>query len=116
MKNSAQIALLVLWIVIIFVLTGYPALKTPGIEKFPADKVYHFTLFFILGILAIRLVGMYLYFLLGLGIAIVAETQQVFIPGRNFEILDIAAGILGFFTFFVINKIRSTHKHGVSKT
>lgn len=116
MKNIAQIALLVLWIVIIFVLTGYPSLKTPDIDKFPADKVYHFALFFIFGILAFRLVGVYLFFLLGMGIAIVAEVQQIFISGRNFEILDIAAGILGLTTFFVIHKLRSIYKHGVSKT
>lgn len=116
MKNVVQIALLMLWIVVIFFLTGYPSLKTPKIDKFPIDKMYHFILFFILGILALRIMGVYPFFILGLSIAITAELQQVFIAGRNFEILDLGASVLGLVVIFIIYQLRSIQKHGVSKT
>ena len=116
MKNNVRIILLVFWIIVIFVLTGYPSLKTPEIKEFPVDKLYHFFIFFILGILEYRILKTHLFFLLGCSVVIIAELQQLLIPGRNFEILDMFAGVIGLLIAYIIFKWRSTLKNEVSKT
>jgi VanZ family protein len=116
MNKRVRVALLVLWIVIILILTGYPSIKTPHIDEFPLDKFYHFVLFFIFGILAFRVVHMYFLFMLGIGVALIAELQQLVIPGREFELLDIGTGILGLLVSVAIYKVRSVYKHEIPKT
>jgi len=106
-RIKLQKILLILWIVIIFILTGYPTLKTPEIKEFPLDKLYHFIIFFILGLLEMRLLKTRHFFLLGCSIILLAEAQQLFISGRNFEIFDIAAGVLGLVVIYFILKKRS---------
>jgi VanZ family protein len=115
MKRKTRIIFLISWIIIIFVLTGYPTLETPKIKEFPIDKLYHFIIFFVLGALELGLLKTKHFFLLGCGVVVVAEVQQIFIPGREFEILDIAAGLLGLLVIFVLFKRRST-RYDVSKT
>jgi len=115
MRSNIQIVVLILWIVVIFVLTGYPSLKTPKIGEFPIDKLYHFIFFFILGVLEFRILSAYLFFLLGFGVAVTTEVRQLFIPGRDFEILDIAAGVLGLVTIYIIYKLKELQKDDVSK-
>jgi VanZ family protein len=116
MKNNVRIILLVFWIIVIFVLTGYPSLKTPKIEEFPVDKLYHFLIFFILGIFEYRLLKTYLFFLLGCSVVIIAELQQLLIPGRDFEMFDIFAGVIGLLIAYIVFKWRSTLKNEISKT
>jgi VanZ family protein len=92
MKRNVRWALLVLWIVIIFVLTGYPKLEISKFDGYHLDKLYHFIVFFILGFLASRLLSIKGFFTLGIIVLLTAELQQLFIPGREFEIPDILAG------------------------
>ncbi len=116
MKNTIRIALLVCWIIVIFVLTGYPALKTPHLDEYPVDKVYHFVLFLILGGLEFRIMKTLYFFALGVSVILFAELQQIFIPGRAFELLDIIAGFVGLcFAYFMFTGYRKI-KHEVSKT
>ena len=116
MKNTIKIILLVCWIVVIFVLTGYPALKTPQYDQYPLDKVYHFVLFLILGMLEYRVMKTLYFFVLGVSVVLVAELQQIIIPGREFEILDIIAGFIGLcFAYFVFTGYRKI-KHALPKT
>ncbi len=108
MNRSVRILLLVLWIVVIFVLTGYPSLRPPQIPNFPIDKVYHFIIFFILAFFEKPLLKPIHFILLGMGIAVVAEAQQLIVPGRDWEILDILAGVAGLmFGFLIFKKRRS---------
>jgi len=116
MKTNIQRMLLILWIVIIFVLTGYPSLETPRIKGFPIDKIYHFIVFFVLGLLEMKLLNTKGFFLLGCSVVLLAEFQQKFIPGRHFEVLDIAAGLLGLVVIYFILRLRKGFKHGLSKT
>ncbi|KPJ74172.1 hypothetical protein AMJ52_01535 [candidate division TA06 bacterium DG_78] len=108
MKRKTQIIFLILWIIIILALTGYPTLETPKIKEVPIDKLYHFVIFGILGILEIGLLKTRQFFMLGCGVVVVAEVQQVFIPGREFEILDIVAGLLGLIVIYFVLKKRSS--------
>ena len=94
--------MLIVWIVVIFVLTGYPKLEAPKMKIYGIDKLYHFVVFFILGLIAIRLMSVKGYFLLGIGVVLLAEFQQLIIPGRDFEVLDILAGAIALIVSFFI--------------
>jgi VanZ family protein len=101
---------------VIFVLTGYPGFKHSHLEQYPIDKVYHFILFLVLGVLEYRTVRTLYFFLLGVSVVLGAELQQLVIPGRTFELLDIIAGFVGLlFSYFVFTGYRKI-KHAVSKT
>ncbi|MBN2621591.1 VanZ family protein [candidate division WOR-3 bacterium] len=116
MNQRVRVILLIVWIVTIFVLTGYPGLKAPRFTDFPIDKAYHFIAFVLLGIFEIRLVKNSMYFLIGCNVAILAELQQLLIPGRDFEYLDIVAGMCGLCVVFAAYKGRKMVRHDVSKT
>jgi VanZ family protein len=116
MKKNIRIALLVLWIAIIFVLTGYPGLGTPHINEFPIDKIYHVILFFILGIIEHKTVKTVIFFVLGVTIILIAEFQQLAIPSRAFEIWDIVAGVIGLCIAYVVFNGRNMIRNALSKT
>jgi VanZ family protein len=106
MKRNVRWALLVLWIIIIFVLTGYPKFEVSKIDVFFLDKVYHFVVFFIMGFLASRLLNIKGFFTLGIIVLLMAEFQQLIIPGRDFEIPDILAGGIGLVISYFICRPR----------
>jgi len=98
--------LLILWILIIFVLTGFPLLEVPQVKDIQIDKIYHFIVFFIMGLLAARLVSVKGFFLLGIVVVLLAEFQQLIIPGRDFELPDIVAGLLALVVSYFIFRER----------
>jgi VanZ family protein len=102
MKKNVRRIMLIVWIIIIFVLTGYPKLAVPKLKELPIDKIYHFAVFFVMGLLAARLLGLKGFFMLGIVIVLLAELQQLAIPGREFEVLDIAAGILALIVSYFV--------------
>ncbi len=117
MNRRIKWTVLLIWTAIVFVLTGYPSLESPKIKEFPIDKAYHFIIFFILGLLAVRIFKLKGY-LIFCGITVIlAEIQQTWIPGRDFELLDIAAGILGFVVAYIVYFItlRRRARHELSK-
>ncbi len=116
MKKSAKILLLVFWILSIFILTGYPKLKVPAIEHIGLDKLFHFIIFFILGILEHRLLKTHLFFAIGGSVVLLAEFQQILIPGREFEMLDICFGLLGIFVSYMVFHGRRIIGNVISKT
>ena len=116
MKKNAKIVLLIFWIIAIFILTGYPGLRVPTLKEFPIDKVYHFILFFILGILEYRILKISVFFAVGCGVVVLAEIQQLFIPGRGFELLDMVFGFIGLVLSFLIFHNQSFLKNALSKT
>jgi VanZ family protein len=98
----------VLWLLAILLATltpGEQLPETPDVIGF--DKLVHLGLFFILTFLwyrvgrknrkeklnKIKFITKYLVF--GIGIAILVEYLQRFIPGRSFDFWDMAANILG---------------------
>lgn len=104
MKKNTRRILLTVWVIMIFVLTGFPVLEVPEFNHFPLDKLYHFVVFFVMGALAVNLLNVRAYFLLGLGVVVLAECQQLFIPGRRFEALDMAAGAVALVVSHVVFK------------
>lgn len=116
LASSARVTLLILWVVVIFVLTGYPAMDAPRTEILHFDKVAHFAMFAIYGMLALRLMKRLAYFLSGLVIVIVAEAQQAFVPGRDVEPLDVLAGALGLVVVFAIAELTRSRRRAIPKT
>ncbi len=106
MKRNVDLLLLIVWIVVIFMLTGFPSLESPKIKEFPVDKFYHFLLFFIYGILALKVMSTTVFFASGIVIIVCAEVQQIFIPGRDFEYLDLVAGVFGLGSVYLIYLLR----------
>lgn len=116
MKPAIYRVLLAGWTVVVLVLTGYPSLETPKIKEFPVDKIYHFAAFLILGMLARRVLRTGAFFAFCGAAVIVAEIQQIFIPGRDFELLDIVAGAAGFAAVFAVGRLRRRKiNHELSK-
>ncbi|UCD18860.1 MAG: hypothetical protein JSU64_05370 [candidate division WOR-3 bacterium] len=107
MKRNIRRAFLILWIVIIFILTGFPMLEVPELQEIPTDKLYHFIVFFVMGLLAARSLSVLGYIIVGLIVVLLAECQQLVIPGRNFELMDIAAGITALAVSFFIFRERA---------
>ena len=108
MKKNVRRIMLVVWIVIIFVLTGYPKLEVPELKQFPLDKLYHFIVFFVMGLLASKLMRAKGFFILGIVVVLMAELQQLVIPGREFEPLDIVAGILALIVSYFVFREKGT--------
>ncbi len=114
-KKSIQVILLVLWILVILIVMGYPSLEAPHFANAPFDKVYHFAVFFILGVLEYRLFHARVFFLLGCVVVIIGEVEQLVSPGRSFELLDIAAGALGLLGSYLFLRMHGWFRE-VSKT
>ena len=110
MKKSVQILLLVFWIVVILIVMGYPSLEAPHIVDAPIDKVYHFAVFFILGILEYRLLRPRVFFLLGCMVVVTGEIEQLVSPGRSFELLDIVAGAFGLLAAYLFLKMHGRYR------
>jgi len=114
-KPRVRAALLVVWIGIVLFLTAYPTIPTPKIKSFPIDKVCHFFLFFIFGLFARPILRPVKYFGVGVGLILIAECQQLFIPGREFEIMDMVAGLVGLVVFFLLSLPKRSWKNDLSK-
>lgn len=82
-------------------------LEVPKLDEIPIDKLYHFIVFFVMGSLAARLLSVMGYIIVGLVVVLLAEFQQLVIPGRDFELLDIVAGIIALAASFFIFRVRA---------
>jgi VanZ family protein len=116
MKTGVRVTFLIVWIAVILFLTAYPTIPTPRIKSFPVDKVAHIALFLIFGILARPILKPRMYFLLGGVLIVIAEFQQLLIPGRDFEIMDMIAGAVGLAAYYLISLPKRSLKNGLSKT
>jgi VanZ family protein len=109
-----------LWAVIVLYIGGRSSVPSPGID-IPIDKVAHFTMYFILGLLAARAarrvwrrVGWGWFITVGLALGALDEFQHRFIPGRSADILDWVADAAGFIIGFwiVYRRVGVTDKGG----
>ena len=101
----------IIWAGIIFVVSSIPDLSTPSIGVNFSDKLAHFGVYSILGILTAYGFDKYgyrgkkiiLYGILLTGFyGIFDEFHQYFVPGRFLEFFDIVADILGAFVGIVV--------------
>ncbi|MBN1464678.1 VanZ family protein [candidate division KSB1 bacterium] len=96
---------LILWTLLLLFLTWYPKVKTPDIGIEAQDKIAHLLFFLLWGLLMCRSHSKYeinrvpsavkVTIIVGILFAIVDESMQELIPGRNFSIYDGLANIMG---------------------
>ncbi len=141
-KKVISWALLIIWMIVIFFFSHQPSIKSSGVSNkvleiidtiipfslnyewssFVIRKLAHFTEYAILGILMIRLVNVYLkkeknaiYFAIFCCFlyAISDEIHQLFIVGRNGNVVDVlidtCGSMFGIFLLLIISKL--LHKH-----
>ncbi len=107
----------VLWMLVIFLLSSIPGNNIPRVGLLNADKIVHFSEYFILGVLLIRAMsnsfhGIPLISLVILSVVVACsygaadEWHQHFVSGRVTDIFDLVADISGAFVSFLfyINK------------
>lgn len=109
-----------LWALLILALTSVPGADLPQASLFPeADKVVHFGLYAILGLLSVRAAfgegsrDAALVRLVAIAIGIFAaldEVHQRFIPGRSMDVrdwmADVAGALVGMWIFDKVQKRR----------
>lgn len=106
--------LALLWWGLIWLLSSLPSKELPQLHIFSLDKLAHYGVYFILGILLDRWlksrdisgVRRILVFLAVLISALADEYHQYFIPGRSVSIYDFMANALGLGTAFLMGSIR----------
>ena len=94
----------IIWAALIFVASSIPDISTPSFGFKMVDKIIHFIIFFILGVLIsygfgkgrINSVNI---FWISIGITILYgifdEFHQFFVPGRHMDAFDVLADALG---------------------
>lgn len=102
-----------LWMLLIWTLSSIPAQDVPSVKIWSFDKVAHFTIYFILGLLINRYLSygkigikktllLYVILLLSAGLD---EWHQHYIPGRSVTIYDFLANATGLIVaFFLYNR------------
>lgn len=98
-----SLILVLLWLGTIWIMSSIPSANLPSIKIFSSDKIAHFGVYFILGLLLnrwLRAKGfsrktvMLVYALLFLNAAL-DEWHQTFIPGRSVSLWDLLANFSG---------------------
>lgn len=90
----------ILWTILILILSLVPHLEAPSIGVKREDLIAHFFMYFILGISLLRTVNQNfknIFYIIFFGIlfGIFNEINQIWIPGRRFEFLDILSNSSG---------------------
>ncbi len=101
----------ILWLLVIISVSSIPHLKAPGPDKIGIDKFYHFSEYFILGIIFLKSVyfsvdrrKVHLLVIFMFIFPILDELHQHLIPGRQCSFYDILADTLGLLIPFLVAK------------
>jgi len=103
----------ILYGIAILIVSSLPNLKSPEIQFWATDKVAHFLEYAVFAFLAFRSISqfgdqagrglaLWLAFLLLIIFAVVDETRQGFIPGRESDLLDWVADVIGGLAIFTL--------------
>ena len=128
LNNSRLLKILFwFWLALIFIVSSIPYLSVPGFRfeliLFQTDYILHWFQYTVLiGLFVVwrskiksefnRKIG-FSALLLGIILASIDETHQIFIPGRHFNPIDMVYNYLGVFTGILIAflRIRKQYKH-----
>ncbi|MCB5224205.1 MAG: VanZ family protein [Candidatus Cloacimonetes bacterium] len=112
-RNKATIRFVlpvVLWVAVIWTVSSLPGRHLPSGKIVGFDKVAHFSIYFVLGILTNRLLKgfgiatkrvWWIYLILVVSAAL-DELHQYFIPQRSVSVWDFAANAAGLGTAFAV--------------
>lgn len=94
-----------IWAGVIFLLSAFPDVALPGLFPEIDDKIFHWLVYAIFGILLLRATaghawasahaGKWVAFMLGVLYALSDEYHQRFVPGRTADVFDLFADALG---------------------
>lgn len=112
------IQLFIIWYVLIWVVSSIPSKALINIDKLSMDKLAHFFVYLVLGILYNRVMQTskvkrkhripgYVLLLIS---ASLEEYHQKWIPGRSVSVYDLAANSLGLFTALLLGLRRDKSK------
>ncbi len=116
-KQNLYKWLTLIWAIIIVTISSIPNLPNPELKTFDSfeirlDYIFHFLVFFILGILVVlwqtpdslKLKTKYLLYILFAGtiFGAVDEAHQLVIPGRRYNPIDLYYNLLGFWAGVLI--------------
>ena len=108
MEINKRLIAAYIWGAAIFTISSIPYLETPGPENIGLDKLAHFGLYLILGILVFRgwnkeesKAKALPYIII---FAIIDELHQVIVPGRYVEFTDLIANFTGIFCAKLITR------------
>jgi VanZ family protein len=113
-----------LWALLIYISSSIPSERLPAIRIVSADKVVHFLVFFVLAWLVDRSLrnmpavpwAARHHLVLTIGLTTVYgaldEVHQMFVPGRNPSLLDLAADLAGAVLLVVIVAVRRRRRGG----
>lgn len=93
---------LIIYIGLLLLATAWPIPEMVKQTTFPYDKIVHFSMFFILSFLALRVLKRRDALILMIVIAIWSEAQQFFVPVRTAEIPDLIANLIGGSILFLV--------------
>lgn len=103
--TSKWVLPLIIWSILLLFLTWYPKVEMPNLGFEAQDKVAHFFVFFMLGLLACRAFSKYEIkrmpdavresLIFGIPFGCINEIVQIWIPGRTFDLLDGLANLIG---------------------
>ena len=108
----------IVWASFILILTSIPTLSAPSLGIDFEDKLYHFIVYFVFGLLLARAgmqrqnsrmtVGLFYAFLMGTTFGVLDELHQTFIPGRTCDFWDATADAIGILAGVLVFKLTST--------
>lgn len=105
----------IIWASLLVVLTSLPKLEPPAMGLKMADKIYHFLFYAVLGFLWIRArvrgqssrlkSELWVVGFSGTAFAALDELHQLFIPGRQCDLMDAVADTAGVLISLIIFKV-----------
>lgn len=113
MKKSLYLVLAMLWMALIWLLSSLPAKELPDVEIMGIDKLAHFSIYFIWGLLVnlylIKRKGSLRAYLMAYTLMLISaaldEYHQILIPGRSVSIYDFLANSSGLIAALAIGRI-----------
>lgn len=134
-KKIFSILLAIIWMALIFIMSSFSSNESSNQSNYIVEiinsifnitnievlniivrKTAHFTEYFILGLLVYNMIHIhnqktYISIIICILYAISDEIHQIFVPGRNCQLLDIAidgiGSLIAIFILYIANKFRS---------
>ncbi|MDD2331141.1 MAG: VanZ family protein [Candidatus Cloacimonetes bacterium] len=102
-KNTIGVLCFILWYLVIWGVSSIPSKSLVNIEKFSLDKIAHFSIYLVLGVLFNRISKenklkpkwVFTGFLFLVASSMFEEYHQKWIPGRSVSIFDWLANLSG---------------------
>jgi len=118
MKKSFLLMLAILWMAIIWIISSIPSKDLPSFSMFGIDKLAHFGVYFVWGILVnlyLKTCGAgkkvyWIVYLMMLIAAALDEYHQKYIPGRSVTVYDFMANAAGLLSAYAARRYAGSNE------